>query len=48
MLKEILGGAWMCEGFEELENEVESGKGRPERITGRRSQEREMTCLEVH
>ena len=38
-------GAW---GFEELESEMESGRGRPERRTGRRSRERELTCLEIH
>ena len=48
VLKEMLGGAWMHGGFEELENEMESGRGRPERRTGRRSRERELTCLEIH
>jgi hypothetical protein len=31
-----------------VENEMESGRGRPERITGRRSRERELACLKVH
>jgi len=48
VLKEVLGGTWMCGGFEELENEMESDRGRPERRTGRRSRERELICLEVH